>query len=444
MANDLLVGNKHIPRIYFGNKGVASVYFGNKLIWPNNTQKTLVAGDICVAIEYVPTNDITVDSLEIFSHETTSYTTGRIQIIHESGLYVGSFNGNGQDSIETKYTLEGRARTLNNVDITLYKDEKYYIIFQDKDTTKWYTGNIVFKPAYFANEEGNYKANVYDNTDATTLHPYSNIKNIKEFLPSVGTSITETDLQSILKLDTNELFLWNGNDISVNNQTVLHDDHLGKKLTTKETNPPITTGDGDVWTYNQNQVFVRHNYGNDVVNRIWKKTSNVKSNGTITTTKTVAVEEFIEILLSLGNDTNKKALNNDSANMLSNYVGNLFQLNSNYAPDSSLSYTPLTTLPEGTNYHFYYIDGNAFSTAHGTGLYVYENGDFTYIFGSWGGEVSNFLSYFSLSDISSIMQQVNFTDVVQEDQQISCNTEVRDATVLSGRKYYLKINGNEV
>ena len=72
----------------------------------------LTAGDICVAIEYVPTNDITVDSLEIFSNETTSYTTSRIQIIHKSGLYVGSFNGNGQDGIETRYSLEGSTNII--------------------------------------------------------------------------------------------------------------------------------------------------------------------------------------------------------------------------------------------------------------------------------------------------------------------------------------------
>lgn len=424
---------------YFPSTGVISVpehiYIGN-----------LTAGDQCVAIEYIPTNDITVDSLEIFSHETTSYTTSRIKIIHESGIYVGAFNGNGQDSIETRYSLEGRARTLSNVGTTLYKDEKYYIIFQDKDSSKYNTGNIVFKPSYFANEEGNYKANVYDNADATSLYPYSNVKNIKEFLPSVGSSITETDLQSILKLDTNELFLWNGSNISIGQTVIIHDDHLGKKLTSKVTNPLITTSDADVWTYDQYQVFVRHNNGNDVADRIWRKTSNVKSTGSITTTKSDPTQELIEILISLGNDSNKKELSNDSSGFaLNNYVGYLFQLKSNYVADSSLSFTPLTTLPSGVDYHFYYIDGSAFSTSHGTGIYVYENGDFRYITGSWGGSISDFLNnYFTLTNISSIMEHVNFTDVVQENQQVSCNTEVRDATVSSGRKYYLRINGNEV
>ena len=40
--------------------------------------------------------------------------------------------------------------------------------------------------------------------------------------------------------------------------------------------------------------------------------------------------------------------------------------------------------------------------------------------------------------------QISLTTLVQEDQQVSCNTEVRDATVSSGRKYYLRINGKEV
>jgi len=419
---------------YFPSKGSISVpehiYIGQ-----------LTAGDICVAIEYVPTNDITVDSLEIFSHETTSYTTSRIQIIHESGIYVGSFNGNGQDGIETRYSLEGRARTLNNVGTTLYKDEKYYIIFQDKDSSKYNTGHEVFKPAYFSNEEGNYKANVYDNTDATTLHPYSNVKNIKEFLPFGGTSITETDLQSILKLDTDELFLWNGNNLVVNLTNLIRDDHLGKKLTAKITNPPITTSDADIWSYDNQTVFIRHGYGSEVVNRIWKKKETTTYNGTFYISAGNASYQHAQILLALGNDTTHKVLASAPDHIWTNYVNQLVNLKSGYIVDSTLTLTPLDYLPTGVDKHFYYISSSAWSTWHETAIYVYENGQFNYINAYSSDDMKNYLDFTTLE---STIEQISLTTLVQEDQQVSCNTEVRDATVSSGRKYYLRINGKEV
>ena len=422
---------------YFPGTGSISVpehiYIGN-----------LTAGDICVAIEYVPTNDITVDSLEIFSHETTSYTTSRIQIIHESGLYVGSFNGNGQDSIETRYSLEGRARTLNNVGTTLYKDEKYYIIFQDKDSSKYNTGHEVFKPAYFSNEEGNYKANVYDNTDATTLHPYSNVKNIKEFLPSGGTSITETDLQSILKLDTDELFLWNGNNLTVNSTDLIRDDHLGKKLTEKVTNPPITTSDADIWSYANQQIFVRHDYGSNVVDRIWKKKETTTNNGTFGIVAGSPANQHAQILLALGNDTTHKVLNSAPDHVWTNYVNQLVNLKSGYIVDSTLTLTPLNYLPTGIDKHFYYIEGgyNIWGDYnHTTSIYVYENGQFNYINAYGNDDMKNYLDFTTLE---TTIEQISLTTLVQEDQQVSCNTDVRDAAVSSGRKYYLRINGKEV
>lgn len=411
----------------------------------------LTAGDICVAIEYVPTNDITVDSLEIFSHETTSYTTSRIQIIHESGLYVGSFNGNGQDSIETRYSLEGRARTLNNVGTTLYKDEKYYIIFQDMNTDKWNTGNIIFKPSYFANEEGNYKANVYDKTDATTLHPYSNVKNIKEFLPADGSSITETDLQSILKLDTNELFLWNGGNLTVNNQILINDDHLGKKLTEKVTNPPITTSDADIWNYSAQQIFIRHGYGSDVTERIWKKKETTSNDGSFSTTTSNGTISSGEILLALKNGTGSysKILADTPIHHVGDpwwsYVGTNMSLKSGYKVGLT-DLTPLTAIPQNpeNNTFYYFAQSIAESTVSiwSDCIVIYENNTWKALT-PYGG-TDNFKPYLNSESLDSKIEQVSLTTLVQEDQQVSCNTEVRDATVSSGRKYYLRINGKEV
>ena len=423
-----------VQQVYWCPDGIEA-----KLVWPA-ISRTLLAGDKCVAIELDLTNetsDITVTSIEIFTSQTTSSTTGRIKIIHSSGLYVGAFDGNTTDSSTEKYGLTGVPRSVDSISVTLYAGEKYYLVFNDSSTSLYY-------PAYFQNENGNYIANFDDNAQANTLYPYQNVTVIKDYLPAGGGAIQEVDLQSILKLDTNELFLWNGNNLVVNQQTIIKDDHLGKKLTTKVTNPPITTSDADIWSYANQQIFVRHNYGSEAVNRIWKKTATTNYNGTMTLTKSDGIGQFIEILLALGDSTQAKVLTNNIDYYFQDDVNKLFQLKSGYSPDSTLSFTPLNYLPAGTEKHFYYIEGGYDIWGdynHGTALYVYENGAFSSPI--YGYNHATFKSYMIMTALESTIEQISLTTLVQEDQQVSCNSSVKTSTISTDRKYYVKLNGNE-
>lgn len=402
---------------------------------------TLLAGSQNVAIEYVPTEDITVNSIEIFTSQTGSATSGLIKILHESGIYVGAIDGNNEDSSTERYHLTGRPRTVSNVGVTLYAGEKYYLVFHDGNTSAYY-------PAYFQNENGNYIANFTDSSQATSLHPYQNIIAIKDYLPAGGGDINEADLQSILKLDTDELFLWNGNNLVVNSTNLIRDDHLGKKLTAKITNPPITTSDVDIWSYANQQIFVRHGYGSNVVDRIWKKTKTTTKDGTFTITSGDGDVSCAQILLALKNGTSSysKILTQTSAqyDMWYNYIGSNMSIKSGYKVGLT-DMTPLTTVPQnpGDKTFYYFAQSIASSTVgvwHDC-IVLYENNSWHSI-NPYGKD--EFMPYLNIETLDSVAEQVSLTTLVQEDQQVSCNSSVKSATISTDKKFYLKINGKEV
>lgn len=445
MANDFKFGSKAITDLYFGSKAVLQVYFGSKLIW-EKIARQLVAGNQNVAIEYVPTENITVNSIEIFTSQTDSSQSdsGRIKILHESGLYVGAFDGNTTDSSTEKYGLTGVPRSVSNVGVTLYAGEKYYILFHDGNTSLYY-------PAYFQNENGNYIANFVDNAQASTLYPFQNITAIKDYLPSGGGAAQEADLQSILKLDTNELFLWNGNDLAVNQTVIIHGDYLGKKLTAKVTDPPITTSDADIWNYSAQQIFIRHGYGSDVTERIWKKKETTSNDGSFSTTTSNGTISSGEILLALKNGTSSysKILADTpihhGGDPWWSYVGTNMSLKSGYKVGLT-DLTPLTTVPQNpedkTFYYFAQSIAESTVSTWSDCIVVYENNTWKALTPYQGTD--NFKEYLNSQSLDSKIEQISLTTLVQEDQRVSCNSSVKSATLSTDKKFYLKINGKEV
>lgn len=420
---------------YFPGSGSISaqdhIYIGN-----------LVAGDMNVAIELDLTNEtsnITVTSIEIFTSQTTSSTTGRIHIYHSSGLYVGSVDGNTTDSSTEKYRLTGVPRSNDSLSITLYAGEKYYLVFNDGNTSLYY-------PAYFQNETGNYIANFSDNAQASSIHSYQNINSLKAFLPAGGGAVTEEDLQTILTLDTNDLFLWNGNNLVVNSQVIIHDDYLGKKLTSAISNTPITTSDADIWNYANQQVFIRHNYSSEVVQRVWKKKQTTSNDGKFTITSETSDVACAQVLLALknGNNSYSKILTNAAGYSWSDYIGDNMKLISGYKVGLTDA-TPLTAVPASPeDKTFYYFSSSIASST--VGIYnncivVYENNAWKGI-NPWG--ITEFTSYLDITSLDSVIEQISVSTLVQEDQQVSCNSSIKTSTVSTNRKYYLKINGKEV
>ena len=114
-------------KIYYIPAGVTPASFNDlqqyriwHRYWESPIVRQLVAGDKNVAIEYTPVANIIISGIEIFTSQDSSNTNGRVKIIHESGLYVGSVNGDAKDGSTELYGLTGWKRYVNNAGIQLY------------------------------------------------------------------------------------------------------------------------------------------------------------------------------------------------------------------------------------------------------------------------------------------------------------------------------------
>lgn len=177
-----------------------------QLVWHRYMARTLLEGDRNVAVEYTPSSNITITGIEIFTSQDSQNTNGRVKIIHESGLYVGSVNGDAKDGSTELYGLTGWKRYVNNAGIQLYAGKKYYIVFNDDNPVNAYY------PAYFQNETGNYKEYSNDR-DSVTI---TDVSSFGDFLGTLST------FDPIVEAAENDLFVWNssGGGSGLNNNVL--------------------------------------------------------------------------------------------------------------------------------------------------------------------------------------------------------------------------------
>ena len=249
MFDKFLFGNKQIPEMYFGNIPVAQIYFGNTLIW-EKLVKQLIAGTQFVSFEFIPTSDITLDHVGIFTSDAYTGTTVNFAIYHESGLVVAKTDADSASSTEEKYSLTGQ-RSVVAVNGVLKRGLKYYIQYTDQN------GNTIH-PAYFQNsqssetgETGKYKVFTHNQVQNKSVADLSNVSSyigvvsdVNDFVNAQagalmicagfdnyntnyayirnnqyhetcasignGNNLTLTFLDAILNLNDGSLFYWNG------------------------------------------------------------------------------------------------------------------------------------------------------------------------------------------------------------------------------------------
>lgn len=272
MANDFKFGSKAITDLYFGSKAVLQVYFGSKLIW-EKIGKQLVAGTQFVSFEFIPTEDITLDHIGIFTSDAYTGTTINFAIYHESGLVVAKTNADSAQSTEEKYGLTGQRRIVA-VNGVLKRGLKYYIQYTDGN------GNTIH-PAYFQNsqssetgETGKYKVFTHNQAQDKSIADLSNVSlyigvvsDINNFITATagalmicngidnystnyayirnnlyhesytsignGNNLTLAFLDAILDLDDGSMFYWNGgNASSLNRQSLWYREYHRRVGTT--------------------------------------------------------------------------------------------------------------------------------------------------------------------------------------------------------------------
>lgn len=260
-----------VKQVYWCPDGINA-----NLVWPNN-QKTLVAGTQFVSFEFIPTEDITIDHVSIFTSDAYTGTTVNFAIYHESGLVVAKTNADTGQSTEEKYGLTGQRRIVA-VNCVLKRGLKYYIQYTDQN------GNTIH-PAYFQNskssetgETGKYKIFTHNQAQNKSVADLSNVSSyigvvsdIDDFITApggalmivesldnytqnyayirnssyhesyqnIGTSgsLTLSMLDTILNLNDGAMFYWNGgNYSSLNRQSLWYKEYHRRIGTTYSKN----------------------------------------------------------------------------------------------------------------------------------------------------------------------------------------------------------------
>ena len=423
-------GNAHsIKAVYWSPSNNANDL---KLIWlRDHAQRTLVAGDKCVAIEIDlvnATENLVINSLEIFTsqHSTsTTSTSARIHIYYANGIEIAQIIGDGEDTQTEIYSLTGYPRYVNGLNITLYKGYKYYIAYNDATISSYY-------PAYFQNENGNYKEfNSVNSQDDQCIDEY------KKVLPVSGNDLTETDLQQILQLNQYDKFAWIGNNITVNSQAIVRGDYLGIKQTTSLTANILS--ETDIWGTAKDTIFIWHNKSNtNVSKRIYKKTADAVS-GTIGHLNPTGSDDkyLASIILTLKNGP--AVLESDPSWWFTSTtpLGSLFKLKDGYSVGFS-SDTPSTSYPSDPQENtFYYL--NISGLQNPPSVYLYKNNTYTFV-NKWGG--ADVLNYLDTISPANIAENVLLSTHIQEGSPFTREASLANATLQTTRKYYLKINGN--
>ena len=417
----------------------------NYVVWELLNNRTLVAGDKLVAIEYTPTNDITVQTLEIFTTSNQGdNNNARVKILHESGLYIAAFNADNGPDAATEYSLTGYKRYVNNQSVVLKAGKKYYIVYQHDNADP---GENTFWPAYFQNENGNYKEYSNDRDTVTTTD-----------ITTLGTYGGETsDLSTVVPLSENDYFVWKGSNSIFEQNACYIRSSAGNGKTYKgeigdsSTYSTISKTDIQTWIgLSTNDSYWWHVGGYHNLARDYFYYKN--ANPTISQ---------IDMATDLSNDTQKlvalfRGIKNNKGIVIDGpqywyginepYTGLIFELKSGYRVrlDTDTQYDENTLPSDATTNDIFLIANGAFG--------LWNNNGTVAICTNNGGTItmtaiSDVKTVADISYIDTYMTEIGSVGSLQK-QKISgdgvISSTLRSATLGTTRKYYLKINGNEV
>jgi hypothetical protein len=191
-------GNNNAAEMYFGDKTVAEVYFGNKLVWSGKT--LLMGNDKYVCIEYTPDEDTVVSTITVFMNtdEPTQSNDAWMWVIDEAGITVGFSTTSSEGSEEIRYKLAGYEHTNSFSNLTLKAGKKYYICHK---ISQWDQGDHFF--AYFKNKPGNYKLyNVYGNSQ----NPF--VEADHKWIGKLSDANVAADTDKVVTATSGDYFLW--------------------------------------------------------------------------------------------------------------------------------------------------------------------------------------------------------------------------------------------
>lgn len=420
---------------------LAELASGKYDVWHRYNARTLLAGNQNVAIEYDMTDadeDLVINSIEIFT-DSSSSSSAKIKILHESGLFVAAIDGDTRGSETEKYDLTGRTRSVSGLSITLYKGHKYYFVYQGST-------NEAFYPAYFQGEtDGNYK--VYANTTAaSSITVYPDVSSLKAVIGH-NENLNNTLRDEILKLNTNEKFLWGGypqqeyNPIrpamvsnGIYNRENLTGSYAGKK-TTLQGIASIPKGDYCLIDVD-NTGFTNE--------AVYRKTDDIPSYTEFNFDSYTSLSQDEKQIMYIASLNNKTLLVTSKNSWVDYYdIRGLNKFKADYTSDIEIVNnvpTARTTEPDNpTDKCFYYLN----TSTHSSGLYLYENSSWTAYY-RWDTD-SLINKAVDKTQITNYFTVINFSTIISFVAQPSYDYNFANKTVeVPGKHFYLKINGAEV
>lgn len=455
-------GNKSIADAYFGDTPVKEIYFGKTLIWQKSAiSRELVAGNQNIAIAFTPESDTVVNTMSVFTTQSGT-GTGLAKIIHEGGFLVGYSNGNDQKQAIEKYGLQGWLWTTTfSTPVALYAKNTYYIVYQG-------TTNELFYPAYFKNQNGNYKYPYANTTQSSTSSAVD--------FSSLPTGWTFKGLLS----STGDLFILNENDLF----TWWSNESVG--LTKGNGYLRSSLGTGYEYTDAVGTTSQWHTMdANDITAILAKSTNdcfqwNIHSYSTVKFSDIVAVHGDASTIDTIDFSSSSDVyygcaqlafeLNEKSAVVCAggsffygNYIGLLFRPKAGYTSQVA-SMTPLAAEPENpVEKGMYYLASGTYSGLfyYTAAVWVYENGTWTLITVEDGTGKAKPDVYFDIIGLNEyvIGQDAGGNDVTYLEDLGGISDMVKPSPVLTpnlgesfldspslgtDKKFYLEINGQEV
>lgn len=422
----------------------------NYVVW--ELTNNLIAGNQNVAIEYVPLADTVLGSIAIFSASgnNQTQTTVKVHVIHESGLSVtnGTVSTVQVAEIGNLNGYKHICSSLNNN--TLYAGQKYYIIFEGSSSTDFY-------PAYYYDTAGNYRADI-TSRGATEIEKYYQVEtNPPKF---VGIFY---NTQHIFSLPADSWFTWgNGYGAGLSKYRLYRRTDVGAQYRFEGV---IGYPDNSPeFTYEYAQALVsKSNIGdfiwycqvtsmsNIVFGDIYTK---AKTSGTVyTSSNTIAVDVddndnayYIALYNILYGLTQKTYVITGGGTYYHCRLGGyVMSLKSGYT--NNVTENPYTTLPSNPQTGEIYYLSDSISGINTTGVYVYDNGNWTII------GYDNFTNYLNYDEIGvEVLTRVGSNREFLEEVKINNNTVdvpyenqlLFDTETTTTRKYYLEINGRSV
>lgn len=467
-------------KIYYIPAGVTPATFNDLQqyrIWHRywETQKTLLAQNQDVCIEFVPSQDIQLTSstpIAIFTDSSTSDEDANFAIIHESGLVVAKTTGDTIDpNVSELYGLSGEKRSLSVTGVTLKAGFKYYIQYTNKTGQK----NSTFQPAYFQDEVGNYLAWVHDSVQEKSV---ANINSLNDYLGVVtsasvwlaaseddfmismlsqgglnntyayvrngvangaevigqdGQTLPATEKDKYLKLDSGDSFMYIGNNYTESSVNVFENQKIYTKNNTLDSSKykgTKTTAKGildeldlyDYCLYNGSSTQTLS------TNTIYKKIESISIDTDYTTQESSQSDIDVRNIIRLSyNSSGNKYIAVNGYMFWSDRTGNVYQLKSGYSwdynrqGDTDVGFDATTLIAaDMVQNRIYYVSTSGHSPAHGgnwlnAGLYCWTGSDFS----SPITDYNSFVNYCNVTTFADAVQEIKLSGTADVVGQLS-------------------------